>query len=317
MYGYHEMPSVLPAGAPPMTQEPVALTWERFTKRLMAETGHDEFFSYSFVTLEDIAKYGDDASTAYAILNPLVSEQSHLRLSLVPGILRAIESNQGHTRAAKFFECSRVYRPRVNDLPEEATQLVFGEYGYTDVEQVYRELRGTLQMLTTKSGLSFILSRDNIDVKKWHATRSANIVINDYVVGTIGEVAEKMSAAFGVDYRVMLVVLELEQLFDIMKLTHRYVPASEFPSVTRDLSVIVDERVEFATLSTELKNDLLTSLQLVEVYRGKGIDEGKKSLTLGLTLQAPDKTLMAEEANKVIDEVNNVLKSKFGGILRS
>lgn len=316
MYGYHLMTGVLPAGSPPATVEPVAITWERFTKKLLTAAGYDEFFSYSFTNAEDIAKYSDDASTAYAILNPLVSEQSHLRVSLMPGILRAIEGNQGHTRAAKFFELSRVYLPRTNDLPEEVTQLVFGEYGYTDVESVFRKLKGTLEMLIGKTGLEMKLSRNDVS-EKWHVTRSANIVINDKIVGTIGEVSEKIQQSFGVDLRVLVVTLEIEKLFESMKLTHHYTPSSGFPAITRDLSVVVAERVEFAELTRELKNDLLTAIALADVYRGKGVESGQKSLTLSLTLQAPDRTLTAEEANKVVEEIGEVLKNKFGGILRS
>ena len=316
MYGYHLMVGVLPTGCPPTTLEPIAVTWERFIKRLLVTAGYDEFFSYSFTNAEDIAKYGDDAATAYAILNPLVSEQSHLRVSLMPGILRAIEGNQGHTRVAKFFELSRVYLPRVNDLPEEATHLVFGEYGYTDAEEVYRKLRGTLETFISKTGLEMKLSRGDAN-EKWHATRSANIVINDKIVGTIGEVTEKMQQSFGVDHRVFVVTLEIEKLFAEMKLTHHYAPSSEFPAITRDLSVVVAERVEFAALTSEFKNDLLTAVALVDVYRGKGVEAGQKSLTLSLTLQAQDKTLTAEEANKVVEEIGEVLKTRFGGILRS
>jgi phenylalanyl-tRNA synthetase beta chain len=316
MYGYHLMTGVLPAGNPPTTQEPVAIIWERFIKRQMAAAGYDEFFTYSFTNVEDVVKYGDDVATPYEILNPLVSEQSHLRISLIPGILRAIEGNQGHTRAAKFFEVSRVYLPTVNDLPIEETHLVFGEYGYTDATSVFRKLRGTLEMLANKTGLEITLSRGDIG-DKWHATRSANIIIGGKIVGIIGEVSEKIQQRFGVDLRVFMVMLEVENLFEAMKLTHRYTLSSEFPAIMRDLSVIVDERVEFAAITRELKNDLLTTVALVDVYRGKGVDGGKKSLTLQLTLQATDKTLTAEEANKVIEEVGEVLKTKFGGILRS
>ncbi len=142
-------------------------------------------------------------------------------------------------------------------------------------------------------------------------------MINDKIVGTIGEVAEKVQQSFGVDLRVFVVTLEIERLFEVMKLTHRYAPSSEFPAITRDLSVVVAERVEFAALTSEFKNDLLTAVALVDVYRGKGVEAGQKSLTLSLTLQAQDKTLTAEEANKVVEEIGEVLKTRFGGILRS
>lgn len=316
IYGYHEMPSVLPSGALPTTAEPFAVTWERFTKRFLAAAGYDEFFGYSFANADDLRKYGQDPAQAYALLNTLTSDQSHLRTSLMPSVLRAIESNQGHTPSGAFFELSRIYLKRQGDIPEENYHLVFGEFGYDDVEATFRRVRGTLEQFAAKTGLSIRLSREAIG-EHWHPTRSATIFVNDKALGMIGEVAENIQSAFGVDRRVFVVLLELEELFGEMHLTHRYVPVSEFPSITRDLSVAVDEQVAFADLAEAAKGEMVTSVGLVDVYRGTGVAEGKKSVTLSLTMSVPDRTLTSEEAQAVLDRTSSVLAERFGGILRS
>lgn len=316
IYGYHEMPSILPSGAPPTTREPKAVKWERFTKRFLAAAGYNEFFSYSFVSADDLARYGEDPKDAYVLLNPLASDQSHLRTSLMPSVLRAIEGNQGHTPEGSFFELSRVYLKRRGDIPEEAYHLVFGEFGYDNAEAVFRRVRGTLEAFAAKTGLTLRLSREAVS-DRWHPTRSATVFVNDKAVGMIGEVAERIQSAFGVDRRVFVVLIELEALFGDMRLTHRYVPIPEFPSIVRDLSVVVDEKVAFADIADAAKSETVTSVGLVDIYRGTGVLEGKKSVTISLTLSAPDRTLTSEEAQVVLDRATSVLETKFGGILRS
>lgn len=316
MYGYHNMPSVLPAGAPPATQEPAAVTWERFTKRFLAAAGYDEFYSNSFVSVDDLANYGEDPAQAYQLLNPLASDQSHMRTSLMPSVLRNIELNQGHTPCGNFFELSRVYCKRPQNIPEEMTHLVFGTFGYDDAERAFMQLRGTLEAFAARTGLPFRLAREGVE-SRWHPTRSATVFLGEKAVGTIGEVAQHIQSAFGVDRRVMAVLIELESLFGSMQLTHRYQPLPTFPAIVRDISVLLDEKAEFDGIAASLKKGMVSAVHLVDIYRGAGVPEGKKSVTLSLTLQAADRTLTSEEAEGELAHAADMLAKEFGGILRS
>lgn len=316
IYGYHEMPSVLPAGAPPMTVTDPTLTWERWMKRMLAAAGYDEFFSYSFVSAEDLARYGEDTACAYAMLNPLSSDQTHMRTTLMPSLLRAVETNQGHTPSAQWFELARVYRYRADDIPDERMQVVFGEYGYDDAEAAFMRTKGVVEMLAAKTGLTFAFVREDADAR-WHPTRTATVRVGDQVVGRIGEVAANVQSAFGVDRRVMAAVLDLEALFPLMRLTHRYVPVSEYPAITRDVSVLLDEQKAFDEIASALRGGMVADVRLADIYRGNGVPEGKKSVTLSLTVQAPDRTLTSEEAQTELDRIGKVLEMQFGGILRS
>ncbi|MBI1908160.1 hypothetical protein HYS28_01945 [Candidatus Uhrbacteria bacterium] len=202
------------------------------------------------------------------------------------------------------------------DLPEEATHLVFGEYGYDDAEAAYMRLRGTLEAFAAKTGLRLDISRESIS-NRWHPTRSGSVFLGDHAAGMIGEVADTIQSAFGVDRRVMVALVELDALFGEMRLTHRYVPLSEFPSITRDLSVIVDERVAFHDVAAAVKVGMVADVALADMYRGTGVPEGKKSMTLSVTIAAPDRTLTSEEAQAELDRAGKMLETTFGGILRS
>lgn len=315
MYGYHNMPSVLPTGAPPTTPEEPSLRWERWWKRALAAAGYDEFFSYSFVSLDDLRRYGDDERTAVVLLNPLASDQSHMRTSLMPSLLRAIEQNQAHTAAAHFFELSRTYTA-TNGIPVERMQLVFGEYGYDDAEAAFMRLRGALETLAVRCGIAVTLSRATD--ARWHPSRTAEVQVDGVAVGMVGEAAPAIVDAFGIDRRVMTVVLDFETLVPMLQLTHRYAPVGEFPAVCRDVSVLLDEKCTFARLAETVTatSPLITNVRLVDVYRGNGVDEGKKSVTISLTLQA-DRTLTSEEIDAVLAGVRDSLATQLSGILRS
>lgn len=314
IYGYHAMPSVLPTGRLASAQEPASVTWERWLKRALAAAGYDEFFSDSLVSAEDVERYGERAADAYALLNPLSSDLSHLRTSLMPSVLRAVERNQGHTPSGRFFELSRVYL-KTHGLPDETTHLVFGEFGYDDAEQAYMHVRGTLEALAAKTGLRLTIAREAISTR-WHPTRSATVALNGLAVGMIGEVVHDIQCAFGVDRRVMVVLVELDALFGAMRVTHRYQPLPAFPAIVRDLSVLLDERAAFGDIAAAVHTDMVADVALVDIYRGNGVPEGKKSVTLSLTLQVPDRTLTSDEAERVLGEAAKVLESQFGGILR-
>lgn len=316
MYGYHEMPSVLPAGAPPTTVEDPSLTWERWIKRLLAAADYDEFYSYSFLSADDLTEYGEDPARAYAVLNPLSGDQTHMRTTLMPSILRAVEANQGHTPSARWFELARVYGYRAGDIPDERMQVVFGEYGYDDAEAAFIRTKGVLELFAASTGLSFVFARDDADTR-WHPTRTAVVRVGDQVVGRIGEVAMSVQTGFGVDRRVMAAELDLELLFPHMHLTHRYMPVSEYPAITRDMSILLDEQKAFDDIASALRGGMVVDVQLADIYRGNGVPEGKKSVTLSLTLQAPDRTLTSEEAESELDRAGKMLETQFGGILRS
>lgn len=324
IYGYHEMPSVLLSGEPPATVEDVTLTWERELKRMLAASGYDEFFGNSFVAEADLVRYGEDPAQAYAIMNPLSAEHTHMRTTLVPSVLMAIARNQGHTASGRFFELSRVYLRRgpstgsgqIADIPDERMQLVFGEFGETDGEGAFMRVKGTVDMLAAKTGLALEFVRDNAD-PRWHGTRTACVVWNGTTVGRIGEVSAETQAAFGVDRRVMLATLDLEALFPAMRRTSRYTPVPEFPAMTRDISVMLPERTPFADVAAALSSGLVRSVRLADIYRGNGVPEGKKSVTLSLVLRADDRTLTGTEAEEALATAGKMLETQFGGILRA
>ncbi|MFA6522354.1 MAG: phenylalanine--tRNA ligase subunit beta [Patescibacteria group bacterium] len=317
IYGYHNIPAQLPSGSPPTTPGDSSLIWEDWTKLELRAAGFTELFSYSFVSQRALEKYDIDPMDAMRIYNPLSSDLTHLRTSLMPSLLEAVEFNEKSSAQALVFELSRIYPKRDHELPDERLELVMAEYGGETPETSFLKLKGVVEYLGSQTGLSFSFERLTDD-PHWHPTRSAKILWDGKVVGALGEVDEAYLRAFGIDVSVVAAQLDWETLIPAMKKHQTYRPAASYPAVTRDLSFIVDEKLPFEDLSAgiRLACPMLDDLLLLDVYRGVGIADGKKSVTLSLALRAPDRTLSSEEVDGIFKTIGELLVNSFGAIMR-
>lgn len=317
IYGYHNLPAVLPTGAPPASQHEEPLFWESWLKNILVASGYSEFYGYSFVSASDLEKYDLDPKDAVEIFNPLTSDLTHMRTSLMPSLLKDIEMNQGQTPKGQVFELSRIYKKRENDLPNEISNLTIAHFGVQDVEKAFLAIKGVLELIAVKTGLDFALERveDNI---RWHATRSAKIKINGGDVGMIGELALAYKDSYGIDKPVVVAELNIEKVIPMMKITRKYQPIPEYPAITRDLAIAVLENTAFFEIVQTIKeqSSIIEDISLVEIYRGMGVADDKKSLTLSIKLRSPEKTLSSEHADDVMSTVKKVLIEKFEAEIR-
>ncbi len=317
MYGYHNMPAVLPDQAPPSYTDDQDIVWERWLKGRLAEHGYTEFYGLSFASEELLEKYDVDASKAVKILNPLSQDATLMRPSLVPGVLRDIAANQSHSSQGRAFELQRVYVKRDGDLPDERTHLLMAEYG-DDAQAEFVRLKGTLFAIAEQVGWKIELSRLEDD-PRWHRTRSAEVRINGELRGVIGQVGADYEKAFGLRGEAVLLELDLEDLISDMQLHRRYDAIPEFQEVVRDISIEVDGMVEFDDLKTSVLavDPLIREARLVDVYRGEGIASGRKSSTLSITLRSDEKTLESEEIERVMMKVDIALAEEFDAHARA
>ncbi len=321
IYGYHEMPLTLPSAPPPSYPDDRELVLEGQLKRALAAMGYTEFFGYSFTDSKTLERYRISPSEAVAVLNPLSEELSHLRPTLVPNLLRDIEHNQPNIPAGKVFELSRIHLPQPEGLPQEKFRLALAHYGSENAEQAYRELKGSLEAIGNSFGVQFSFIGDAND-DRWHPSRHAVMSFGqgDYLkpVGVIGQLAAPYQEAFGIARPVWLVDLDLETLMPLLKKTMHYEPVTDYPSVRRDLSVLIKESVQFEHLAKQIRtqNVLITSVDLKEIYRGQGVGEGQKSLTLTITFTSPVRTLTSEEIDELMTQIQHVLTGNFGAAIR-
>lgn len=318
MYGYHAMPSVLPASRLPEGTDDPSLQWEMWVKRTLYESDYTELFSNSLVSIADLESFGISPKDAMSVMNPLTADLTHLRPTLIPSMLRAIERNQALTPSAQVFEVARVYLPREGQLPDERLTMAAAMYGVENAEAAFVQLRGLVEWIAERTGLSLLFERLTDD-NHWHAGRSVSVHCDGVRVGTIGQIATEFTTAFGVHRPVFVAVLDLEALVPSMRHTYAYEPIPVFPSVRRDIAVLLDERSEYKKVCDIVRGSgaLVTGCDVVETYRGEGVPGGKKSVTLSVTMMAPDRTLTSSDVDVLMTTISRELALRVDGVIRN
>ncbi len=316
--GYANVPSVIPTGEIPVTLPDPKIVWERKLKNILKGAGVSEVYSNAFVSEAILGKYKIPLDAASKLENPLTDEWVYMRPTLVPSMLTVIEENQRRFEAAALFELNHVHHPRKGDIPSEDWRLLIAGYGPDGGAQAFRYVKGILERVLREAGVAAVSFESGGADDHFHPGRSAKVIAGKDMVGTIGELAPHYAQAFGIDRRVVLADLNLDHLLPHLGAGKRYQPTPEFQDLIRDLSFVLPERKTHAEVQAALVgvDPLISSVSLVDVYQGKGIEAGQKSMTYRLSLRASDRTLSSDEADAVMNSVGKMLTSDFGAILR-
>jgi phenylalanyl-tRNA synthetase beta chain len=317
IYGYHNMPSKLPDGELPTEAWLPEFVWERKVKQILAGAGATEAFSESFISEDDLVRYGLTTNDALHLKNPLSSDLEYLRPNLIISMLRSIEANQREFSEAALFELARTFVPKKGKLPDEAPRLLLAAYA-SDGEQAFLRVKGMVERLFHEAGVhGQSLDRGTEDTR-WHTTRSATISINDKPIGVIGEISRAMAQAFGLEARVALVDLDFKALLPYLSINKQYTATPDFPVVKRDLAFVLDSVVEYYAIESAIHetDPMIRRIELFDVYSGKGVEDGQKSLAIHLEFRADDRTLKSKEVDEVMNKVIKMIETDFSASVR-
>jgi phenylalanyl-tRNA synthetase beta chain len=266
-----------------------------------------------FLAPVDLRRAGLPAESV-RIVNPLAAEESVLRTSLRPGLLKAIALNESHRRTGVvLYEIGHVYPPGPGALPDEyeALAVVLAGADAPAAMAVWREIAAAM-------GFGARVDQGTVP-PGLHPTRSATLSVGRDVVGAVGEVHPDVCDAYEVAERVAIVEVNLDVLLASNPKPPAWKPTSRYPSSDVDLAFTVPgavtaERVEKAIRAAA--GNLLVDIVLFDVYRGGVVGAGDRSLAYRLRLQAPDRTLADEELTAVRTKVVAAV-TKLGATLRA
>lgn len=319
VYGYHRLPSVLPAGEIPVQKASSELTSEGKIKEMMLGAGWNEVITYSFVSASSIQKIGFDKSRALKLWNPLTSDYEYMRTSLVPSVLEVIDKNQENFPEVKIFEISNVYYPRKNDLPKEELNFVAAVSAKSG-ESPFYEAKGLFELFASRFAVSGLaLRRGAPDASYWHPGRSAVVTIGNEAVGSLGEIHPSVLRKFGVEHRVAVLELALPGVFPHMRQFGDYKKLPAYPAAKRDISFVIGEKVIYEKIAEVIKgaSSLISEAELFDVYSGKGVPAGKKSMAFHITYSSPERTLSSDEVEAAHSGLGAALKKELGAEVRS
>ena len=321
LYGYNEIPTTAFKNATQGGYSPEMIL-ESKAGSLCRSLGFSEIITYSFVSpaiFDQIRLPGDSPlRNALRIQNPLGEDTSIMRTIAVPSMLDILARNNAyHNKNVKLYELAKIYLPTEGQvLPQEPKMLVMGTYG----ENVnFFTLKGQLEAvfngLRVKKA-SYTAVNDN---PTYHPGRCAKVSVDGVELGYLGQVHPLVAKNYGMDVDVYCAEINFTKLFDLRLPDVTYTPLPKYPGVNRDLSLICDEVVTVAQVEdviTAAAGKLLRGVKLFDIYRGKGVAEGKKSMAFSLELRADDRTLTDADSEGVVSKVLAALSDKLGATLR-
>ena len=281
---------------------------KRQIRNKLIDLGLNETLSYVLVNEKEAKDFTNDNTEIVKLLAPMSEDRNALRHSILPSLLKIYEYNKAHyNKDVSIFEIGKTFYKKGEKYGEEngIAGLMTGNY-YLGIEKKQVDfyiIKGIVEELLDYLGYggrySFIVKEEM--PKELHPGQSSLISVNNDVIGIIGKVHPQK-----IKENIYVFEINLEKLLTKKVGKMKYKELSKYPSVKKDLAVIIKKNVtaqEIATLIKKSAGSLLLNTEVFDVYTGKGIEENKKSLAYSLEFGTNDRTLTDEEINNIIDKI--------------
>ena len=322
-HGYNNIPTTLMRGQTTLGGYSTEEKLERQLGAMCRSLGYDEIITYSFIspTCYDKIRWSadDPRRQSFKILNPLGEDTSIMRTTILPSMLEILTRNYNYrNQSARLYEVGRTYQEGGNDgLAVENKVLSMGAYG-EDMD--FFTLKGAVEAILNDIRAEDIrFEKPCQNNPSYHPGRCADVYAGGRRLGVLGQIHPLVAQNYGVDAEFYCAELDFTQLLHAKGPDPEYVPLPKFPSVTRDIAVVCDEAVTVGALEEAIRKGakgLLKEVTLFDIYQGKGIPEGKKSVAFNLVLRSDDRSLTSEEADADVKSILETLEKELGAVLR-
>lgn len=326
IYGYNNIPSTVLTGTANASLTPEQ-KYIRTIENTMVSLGCYGILTYSFTSpkcFDKICLPSDSKlRNTITITNPLGEDTSIMRTTALPSMLDILAGNYKNRNAnVKLFEIGKEYIPtEEGKLPNEPNRLTVGMYG-DDID--FFDIKGTIDALLSKLRIydcEYVrCSEDNTfeDTCALHPGRSAIIMCNGNAIGYVGEIHPSVQETYGFGTRVYVAKMNINEMMPLSVTEVTYQPSPKFPAITRDLSLTCEDSLPVGTMEKAIKNavgKVLEKVTLFDVYKGKQIADGMKSVSFSISMRSHEGTLTDEQADAAMKRVLKAL-GDIGASLR-
>ena len=321
-YGYNEIPTTLMRGATTRGGYSPAQKLENKAGAAARALGCSEIITYSFVSPAGMdlirAPKDDPRRKQIKLLNPLGEDSSVMRTTAVPSMLDILARNWAyHNRAARLYEIAKIYLPvEGRELPEEPQLLMLGCYG--PGEDFYA-LKGIVEGILSQLNVLPARFEAVTDDPTYHPGRCAALWVGGKRIGVLGQIHPLAARNYGMDCEVYCAELNFTELLTVLAPEKTFKALPRFPATSRDLAVVCPENVTVGALEETIRQaagKLLREIKLFDVYRGAGIESGKKSAAFSLSFRAEDRTLTDADVEPAMNSVLEALEAEHKAIRR-
>ncbi|MDF2612913.1 MAG: phenylalanine--tRNA ligase subunit beta [Clostridia bacterium] len=322
LYGYDRIMPTLERGKPTIGRKNFEQLVCDDIRSFMSMFGIHGALTYTFESPKVFDKLNLDETSplrnTLKITNPLGEDFSIMRTTTLNGLLSSLSTNYNRrVEDAALYEIGKIYvKDEDGQLPKEVKKLTMGMYGR---KVDFFTLKGVIESLLKKLHVSKTEVTRNSELEFMHPGRCANLTINGVYAGYFGEIHPQTAKNYDLEVKTYVAELDLQVLLDSITQDITFKPLPKYPSTARDIAMLVKEEVLVGAIEKTIKErsgKLLEKVELFDVYQGKQIEDGYKSVAYKLTFRAEDRTLTDEEVQKVMKKVLNGLEMNCGAKLR-
>lgn len=318
IYGYDNIEPKKLKGTLTVGRKPVFRNVEDRIKNQLIGLGYSEFMTYSFVSPSSYEKanYKEDEKNIIKILNPLGEDYSIMRTTMIPSMIDALSKNYARDNVnVGGFEIGNTFFPTEEELPSERLKLAMGFYDLGDFYYLKESIEKSL----------WYLGINNLEVRRreasfLHPGRSAEFILNGKSLGVFGEVHPKVLENYGLKKRAYVAELDFNLIVENTIDNYTYKALPKYPTMKRDFAFVMDrdvDSVELEKISKKYGKELLESFKVFDIYEGKNIEDGKKSVAFSLVFRAADRTLEESEVTEICEKIVAEIESEIEAKLRS
>ena len=313
LYGYDRVPVTLHHGGTAGAGRALPSRLRDRARSACLRCGLTEITTYSLSNEAAHEMAGVSPQGAVKLRNPLSEDYTMLRTSLIPSMLDVLRRNKG--RRMRAFEIGKIYFAGVGENALADERRVLGiALSDAPIRAHWQKLEEPVDFYALKAIVENVLHEFGaprpmlapIKNPSLHPGRAASISLNGVEMGFLGEVHPLIAAAWDLPGRAYIARIDFDALVRHVSLVRQYQPFSKFPAVERDLALLVPAKMPSANLTDAARRAggaLLQSVDVFDVYDGKGIPDGFKSVAIGMSFRAPERTLVESEIEEIVGKI--------------
>ena len=308
IYGYQNLKSEIPKGKIPISaKNPLEEVIE--LKKALKFLGLTEVVTYSIISKKMIDLTNPKKDEVVELQNPLTENWHTMRPSLLPSLATVIEQNQYLKEDLKIFEIAKTYIRAGDGLPKQDLMLALA-ISSSDFFEVKGYLENVAKILKREVRLKPISKKDPLFGKN----QSADVFVDNQQVGTAGILDSKIADFFNIKNAVAAMEINLSLLYSLAASVKTYKPIPKYPPVIEDISAIFSMKTPIEDITQTVKKTgapLVKNVEVIDIFQDAKLGADKKSVTMHLTYQKPDRTPTQEEVAETRNKINNVLEKSL------
>ncbi|MBU3949947.1 MAG: phenylalanine--tRNA ligase subunit beta [Proteobacteria bacterium] len=334
LYGYNNIPTTLPLMQAEAVRPLKVLVLRENIRDIMTGLSFTEAINYSFINESacDLLKLSSDdpKRQLVKVLNPLTEEQNVMRTSLVPGLIETMRRNLSYqSKNLKIYEIGKIFLNKGKDSLAEEIEMIAGlltgdrhssAWYSKETNCDFYDIKGFVEALLAALNISNVtftkLTFELCDYTRYGHT--AKIVAGNETIGLVGEMDPEVLANFGLKQAAYIFELNCNILLKLSNLLKMSRQLPKFPSVTRDITIIINKDIEVMSIIDNINSigeKLIENAHLFDIFEGAPIPPAKKSVSIRITYRSSEKTLEDDDVNNTHKSITDRLINKYGASL--